>query len=36
MALHQGGLEIASEEGRGTTVSLWLPRECDEAKSEAA
>ena len=36
MALHQGGLEIASEEGRGTTVSLWLPRECDEAESEAA
>jgi len=29
MALHQGGLEIVSEEGRGTTVSLWLPRECD-------
>jgi two-component system cell cycle sensor histidine kinase PleC len=24
--LHQGGLEIASEIGTGTTVSMWLPR----------
>lgn len=24
--LHQGGLEIASEIGVGTTVSMWLPR----------
>lgn len=24
--LHQGGLEIASEVGVGTTVSIWLPR----------
>ena len=24
--LHQGGLEIASENGVGTTVSMWLPR----------
>lgn len=24
--LHQGGLEIASEPGNGTTVSIWLPR----------
>lgn len=24
--LHQGGLEIASEVGVGTTVSMWLPR----------
>lgn len=24
--LHQGGLEIASEPGIGTTVSIWLPR----------
>ena len=24
--LHQGGLEIASEPGAGTTVSIWLPR----------
>ncbi|MEX2453797.1 MAG: HAMP domain-containing sensor histidine kinase [Rhodospirillaceae bacterium] len=26
MELHQGGLEIASEPGEGTTVSIWLPR----------
>ena len=25
MALHRGGLEIASEPGEGTTVSVWLP-----------
>ncbi|CAN0480665.1 unnamed protein product, partial [Laminaria digitata] len=24
--LHQGGLEIESEEGVGTTVSMWLAR----------
>ena len=27
MGLHAGGLDIASEEGSGTTVSLWMP--CD-------
>ena len=26
LELHQGGLEIASEPGAGTTVSMWLPR----------
>ena len=25
LVLHQGGLEIASEVGIGTTVSMWLP-----------
>ncbi|MGB0631280.1 MAG: ATP-binding protein [Alphaproteobacteria bacterium] len=36
MSLHQGGLEIDSEEGRGTTVALWLPRDVGGAASEAA
>ena len=26
MELHRGGLEISSEYGEGTTVSVWLPR----------
>ena len=26
MELHQGGLEIASELGVGTSVAIWLPR----------
>ncbi len=34
MELHGGGIEIATEEGRGTRVCLWLPGEATE--SEAA
>ena len=25
LVLHQGGLEVSSEIGIGTTVSMWLP-----------
>ena len=36
MGLHQGGLEVSSEEGRGTTVSLWMPCDLERGASQAA
>lgn len=31
-----GGLKVGSEPGRGTTVSVWLPRERDDASDDEA
>ena len=34
MEQHDGGIEIYTEEGKGTTVVLWLPKKIElEAKS---
>lgn len=35
MEQHGGGVEIESEEGKGTTVTLWLPKHSSDSKGDA-
>ncbi|MDH5218071.1 MAG: ATP-binding protein, partial [Gammaproteobacteria bacterium] len=31
MEQHGGGIDVESEEGKGTTITLWLPLEISES-----